>query len=592
MALVRDLGNAGVPTVHPTKSAIPSNQFDPQLANTVLSRESGGEQVSSRTVKARVTPWRGFLRATAYACAVAGLFGCEVDSYLDPSRTGYFETTPTTMPVLTRLDPIDQSSVRRSKVSAPTAEDLVPGELKYRLAPGDVVRIEIFELIAPGETEVFERVIDQTGNIPIKQLGDVVAAGLTVEEFQHEIEGKAARIIQNPLVSVSLERGQGFQFSISGSVQSTGVFALTRPDFRLSEAIALAGGTLATTQRVTVIRAAPLDDTLNPIYPEPQAGKPAQQGGGASGGEGNGVAKPSVDIDELINQLGGEKPAENRPAAGSGATAPAGVDTTGSSTAPAQPTATPAGTAPGMIGDTRKPLGQDDAPAVDVDDLATPKVGETPAAEKPTQAPSTGWTFDAATNRWVRGTGTAGAKATRPTRATGSQEEESMYATRIIEVDYQSLVKGDPNLNVVIRPGDQIYVEPPQTGLLYIDGEINRIGVYQLENTNGRLTLSRFVSAAGGLAPTAIPNRVDLIRVVGKDREATIRVDLQAIRNRAEPDIYMQPDDHVIIGTNFFALPLAVIRNGFRMTYGFGFLLDRNFGNDVFGPPPADTPFF
>jgi hypothetical protein len=22
------------------------------------------------------------------------------------------------------------------------------------------------------------------------------------------------------------------------------------------------------------------------------------------------------------------------------------------------------------------------------------------------------------------------------------------------------------------------------------------------------------------------------------------------------------------------------------MTYGFGFLLDRNFGNDVFGPPP------
>jgi hypothetical protein len=22
------------------------------------------------------------------------------------------------------------------------------------------------------------------------------------------------------------------------------------------------------------------------------------------------------------------------------------------------------------------------------------------------------------------------------------------------------------------------------------------------------------------------------------------------------------------------------------MTYGFGFLLDRNWGNDVFGPPP------
>jgi protein involved in polysaccharide export with SLBB domain len=167
-----------------------------------------------------------------------------------------------------------------------------------------------------------------------------------------------------------------------------------------------------------------------------------------------------------------------------------------------------------------------------------------------------------------------------------------MYATRIIEVDYQRLVNGDPNLDVVVRPGDRIYVEPPDTGFLYIDGEINRVGVYELQNTNGRLTLSRFVSAAGGLAPTAIPTRVDLVRMLGNDREATIRIDLAAIRNRSEPDIYMQANDHVIIGTNLIATPLAVIRNGFRMTYGFGFLLDRNFGNDVFGPPPESSPFF
>ncbi|MFM7259418.1 MAG: hypothetical protein ACKO3W_02325, partial [bacterium] len=245
---------------------------------------------------------------------------------------------------------------------------------------------------------------------------------------------------------------------------------------------------------------------------------------------------------------------------------------------------------PGSIGDTPRTLGQDQAPAVDIDDLATPKVGEgEPSEPKTQQAPSTGWTFDSTTGRWVRGAETAGRPA-RGGRKTAAPAD-SMYATRIIEIDYQQLVIGDPNLNVVIRPGDQIYVEPPQTGLLYIDGEINRIGVYELFNTNGRLTLSRFVSAAGGLAPTAIPDRVDLVRVVGKDREATIRVDLKAIRNRAEPDIYMQADDHVIIGTNFFALPLAVIRNGFRMTYGFGFLLDRNFGNDVFGPPPENFNF-
>lgn len=526
---------------------------------------------------------RGIARAIGGFAALFALAGCEVDSYFDPSRTGYFETTPTTMPILARLDVIDDAGMTARKTTLPTAEDLVPGELKYRLAPGDAVRIEIFELVSPGQTEVLERVIDQTGNIPIKQLGDVVAAGLTVEEFQREIEAKAARIIQNPLVSVSLERGQGFQFTIYGAVQSTGVFALTRPDFRLTEAIALAGGTLATTQRVTIVRAAPLDDTLNPIYPEPQAGKPSTgQVTAPESGTNNGKP-PAVDIDDLINQLeGGAKPSNPSSGENDGAAA---------NPAPAAAPETMPKASPGALGDTPRTLGQDDGPAVDVDDLATPKVTDGTKAEAPVQqAPSTGWTFDTTTGRWVRGGAMAAGRAERPGRK-AAMPDESMYATRIVEVDYQQLVKGDPNLNIVIRPGDQIYVEPPQTGLLYIDGEINRIGVYQLENTNGRLTLSRFVSAAGGLAPTAIPDRVDLVRVVGKDREATIRVDLKAIRNRAEPDIYMQADDHVIIGTNFFALPLAVIRNGFRMTYGFGFLLDRNFGNDVFGPPPENFTF-
>ena len=38
-----------------------------------------------------------------------------------------------------------------------------------------------------------------------------------------------------------------------------------------------------------------------------------------------------------------------------------------------------------------------------------------------------------------------------------------------------------------------------------------------------------------------------------------------------------------------WAFPLAVVRSGFRVTYGWGFLLDRNFGNDVFGAPPSNV---
>ena len=150
------------------------------------------------------------------------------------------------------------------------------------------------------------------------------------------------------------------------------------------------------------------------------------------------------------------------------------------------------------------------------------------------------------------------------------------------------MARGDSNLNIVIRPGDRIFVDTPDVGVVYVDGDVTRPGVYQLP-VAGKLTLSRLIAAAGGLNPLAIPERVDLIRKIAPDRESALRINLAAIRNRAEPDIYMRQDDHVIIGTNFWAAPLAVVRNGFRMTYGFGFLLDRNFGNDVFGPPPVNV---
>ncbi len=166
--------------------------------------------------------------------------------------------------------------------------------------------------------------------------------------------------------------------------------------------------------------------------------------------------------------------------------------------------------------------------------------------------------------------------------------EQNLLLERVIEIPYQKLKRADSSYNIVIRPDDRIYVQEPTVGVVYLDGEVARGGVYSLPAGNSKLTLSRLIAAAGGLGPIAIPSRVDLTRIVGVNREATIRVDLKAIRNRTEPDVLLKPDDCIIVGTNFWATPLAVIRNGFRVTYGFGFLLDRNFGNDVFGAPPTN----
>ena len=44
-----------------------------------------------------------------------------------------------------------------------------------------------------------------------------------------------------------------------------------------------------------------------------------------------------------------------------------------------------------------------------------------------------------------------------------------------------------------------------------------------------------------------------------------------------QPDIFLKPNDEIIVGTNILAPFIAAVRGGFRITYGFGFLYDRNF---------------
>ncbi|MCC5830556.1 MAG: polysaccharide biosynthesis/export family protein [Phycisphaeraceae bacterium] len=179
--------------------------------------------------------------------------------------------------------------------------------------------------------------------------------------------------------------------------------------------------------------------------------------------------------------------------------------------------------------------------------------------------------------RWVRA-----AEAADQRDRPGREPSEQILTQRIIEIPYDRLSRGDLSFDIIIRPGDIIWVPPPTAGNVFIGGEIARPGTFQLPG-DGDLTLKQLVIAAGGFGPTAIPRRVDLIRRLPNDQEVTVRLDAQAIFNGTEPDIYLKPEDTINVGTSFWAVPLAVFRNGFRMSYGFGFVLDRNFNTDVFG---------
>ena len=185
-------------------------------------------RAQKRAVPAGVS---GLLITTSFLA----LPGCEVDSWFDPSRTGYFETTPTSMPILRRIDIIEREATGWGPITEPTPEDLEPGELEYRLAAGDQVRIEVYELVTAGQTDVSVRTVDPSGNVRLPTLGEIPAAGLTPSELQVEIETKLKDLINDPIVAVVLERGQGFNFTIYGSIGNTGIYSLTKPDFRVLE---------------------------------------------------------------------------------------------------------------------------------------------------------------------------------------------------------------------------------------------------------------------------------------------------------------------------------------------------------------------
>jgi hypothetical protein len=238
--------------------------------------------------------------------------------------------------------------------------------------------------------------------------------------------------------------------------------------------------------------------------------------------------------------------------AGSSTTAPADAGATPSAIAPAS-----ASTMPGEQGGRYVVI---DGKPVLVDQSGTP----TTAADTSTTQ------------------GVAGAAATPATSTVdaGSQDFEfnapvEPTDVKIIRVPLDDLHRGELKYNIVVRPGDYIYVPQPVVGEYYMGGHVLRTGVYSL--TARKITLKEAFISAGMLDPVAIPSRTQIIRRIDDGHEVFAVVDIEKIFAGTEPDMYLRPDDQVLVGTNIIAPFLAALRNGFRITYGFGFLYDRNY---------------
>lgn len=482
------------------------------------------------------------------------LGGCTWDSYMDPSVVGRWERTPTRVPILNHIGAIEDPSAEFVEVTEITASDLIPETDVYRVGPGDFLDLTIYDLITRGQAELLPRQIDQNGYIQIPQLGRIFVSGKTESEVADAIAQKMAPIVADPLVSVVVQQRRQQVFHLTGAVAAPGPYSILNADFRLYEALIAAGGFPEFTREIFVIRQVPLDDDTTNLSPEDPSDRnmdPEEEDEIPSG----------ENLLDVIDDL-------SAPGMMSGSSGARGLVANGR----VQP-------------EDRDPLIDLIEPGTDT--AAPTQQDEREVAQEEYAPPAPRWRF--VDGRWVRESIPVASRRliATPEGEVLQDSRGQLFTQRVIRVPVQPLIAGDARYNIVVRPGDIIRVPPAPAGFYYLRGEVIRPGVYNLPQV-GKLTLLRAISAGGDLAPTAIPERVDLTRIVGPDEQATIMLNLRAIAEGTQPDIYIKPDDMINIGTSFWATPLAVIRGGFRTSYGFGFLLDRNFGNDVFGAPPTN----
>jgi polysaccharide export outer membrane protein len=125
-------------------------------------------------------------------------------------------------------------------------------ETEYRLAPGDMIFVRVFNQDPlSGRTR-----IRPDGQVTVPFVNDVPAAGRTTQELAKRLEVLLRDFIKSPVVTVLLEELGPAQLSVLGEVARPGVYPLDRSQGVL-RALAAAGGLteFAHKDRIFVLRA-------------------------------------------------------------------------------------------------------------------------------------------------------------------------------------------------------------------------------------------------------------------------------------------------------------------------------------------------
>lgn len=138
---------------------------------------------------------------------------------------------------MTSLAPGMGDATLRVVAELPPPATAVSGILQP-VAVSDVLEVSVFQV--PDLSRTVQ--VDDRGYISLPLIGEVQAAGKSVQALQRDIEAAYGRnYLQSPSVTVLVKESAARRVTVDGQVKRAGIFPLP-PSATLMDAIALAGG--------------------------------------------------------------------------------------------------------------------------------------------------------------------------------------------------------------------------------------------------------------------------------------------------------------------------------------------------------------
>lgn len=157
------------------------------------------------------------------------------------SPTTGFAPTTTATTTATHSTAASQAADTLTAVARPGAA--------YKIGPLDVLDVSVFKV--PDLTKTVQVSEDGTINYPL--IGDFPAAGRTAKELEHDLTQKlGAKYLRDPQVTVLVKEFNSQRVTISGSVKTSGVYAI-KGNTSLMQVIAMAGDIDSTTDSGDII---------------------------------------------------------------------------------------------------------------------------------------------------------------------------------------------------------------------------------------------------------------------------------------------------------------------------------------------------